>query len=412
VDGLIGKVREWSGLPMFGVLRHRNYRFLFLSSIASSVGMNMLMVAQGWLVLELTDSPLSLGLVWATRMAPAFFFGVLAGSVVDRIDRKKLLVSVFCIRGFCALILGILVTADLVQLWHILLIALINGSAMVFSLPTHQTFAVDIVGSEGAMNAISINAVGMRVIGVFGGTVAGLIIRFFGIDWPFYIMTVSCVIGILIISQIRGVERTGTIEQKSTWKTYIEGLKLVTTNQVVLMVMLMTVICEILGFSHMVVLPVFARDVLSVGALGLGMFSTAASIGGLTGGLTLAFLGNYKYKGRLYLGVFLSFGISLILFSQSQWFPVSLVFIALIGIMASGMDAVGHTILILSVPENQRGRAMGVWMMSIGFGPIGSITIGAVASALGAPTAVTINGSLIIFAFCILLFFVPRIRRI
>ncbi|MFC1954277.1 MFS transporter [Chloroflexota bacterium] len=412
MNGIIGKVKELGSLPMFEALRYRNYRFLFLSSITSSVGMNMLTVAQGWLVLELTDSPFSLGLVWATRMAPAFFFGVLAGSVVDRLDRKKLLISVFCIRGFCALILGILVTTDLVQLWHVLLIALINGSAMVFSLPAQQTFAVDIVSAEGAMNAISINAVGMRVIGIFGGTAAGLIIRFFGLDWPFYIMTLSCITGILVIAQIRGVARTGVVEQKSTWNTYIEGLKLVTTNQIVLMVMLITVVCEILGFSHMVVLPIFARDVLEVGAVGLGLFSTAASIGGLSGGLALAFLGDYRYKGRLILGIFLSFGVFLILFSQSQWFPVSLVFIALIGVTASGMDAVGHTILILSVPENQRGRAMGVWMMSIGFGPIGSITIGAVASAFGAPIAVTINGALIVMTFFILFIFVPQLRRI
>jgi len=227
-----------------------------------------------------------------------------------------------------------------------------------------------------------------------------------------YIMALSCVAGILIISQIGGVERAGISEPKSTWKTYIEGLKLVTTNQIVLMVMLMTVICEILGFSYMVVLPVFARDVLDVGAIGLGMFNTAVSIGGLSGGLTLAFLGNYRYKGRLYLGIFLSFGIFLILFSQSQWFPVSLVFIALVGVTASGMDAIGHTILILSVPAEQRGRSMGVWMMSIGFGPIGSITIGAVATALGAPIAVSINGALIVLVFFILLFFVPRLRRV
>ena len=171
-------------------------------------------------------------------------------------------------------------------------------------------------------------------------------------------------------------------------------------------------VCEILGFSYMVILPVFARDVLQVGALGLGTFSTATSVGGLLAGLALASLGNYKHKGRLMLGIFLSFGVFLILFSQSPWYPVSLVLIMMVGAMAAGMDAMGHTILLLNVAEEQRGRAMGVWMTAIGFGPIGSITIGAVASVLGAPLAVTINGSLMLVAFFVLLFLTPRLRRI
>jgi MFS family permease len=208
------------------------------------------------------------------------------------------------------------------------------------------------------------------------------------------------------------VERKVVSEQHSTWRTYLEGLKLITVNQIVLIVMLMTLICEILGFSYMVVLPVFARDVLNVGPVGLGMFNTAISIGGLFGGLILASLGNYRYKGRLILGIFLSFGVFLILFSQSPWYPTSVLFIAFVGAMASGMDTMGHTILLLNVADEQRGRAMGIWIMSIGFGPIGSITIGAVASLLSAPLAVTINGTLLVIAFCLLLLFAPKLRRI
>jgi MFS family permease len=409
---LSGVIQRLVSLQMFQALGHRNYRLLFLSSIASSVGMHMLVVAQGWLVLELTGSPLSLGLVWATRLAPALFLGVFAGSIVDKVDRRRLLIISFFIRGICALALGILVTTNLVQLWNILLITFINGSVMVFSLPTQQTFAVDIVSSKSAMNAISINAMGMRVVGIFGGAIAGLVIEFFGIDWPFYIMVISCIVGILILTQVVTVERSSTQERQSTWETYTEGLKLIAANQIVLVVMLTTVICEILGFSYMVILPVFARDVLDVGPIGVGTFNTAVSVGGLLGGLVLASLGNYKYKGRLFIGIFVSFGIFLILFSQSPWYPISLILIALVGAMAVGMDTMGHTILLLNVDDEQRGRAMGIWMMSIGFGPIGSITIGVIASLLGAPQAVTINGTLIIVAFFLLLFFMPRLRQI
>ena len=214
MSSLIKKVKELVNSHMFEALRYRNFRYLFLSSVSSSVGMNMLVVAQGWLVFEMTNSPLSLGLVWATRMAPALFFGVLAGSVADRVDRRKLLISVFCIRGVYALILGFLVTTDLIQLWHILLIAFLDGSVGVFSLPARQAYAVDIVSTEGAMNAISINTIGVRAIGVFGGAAAGLVIKFFGIDWPFYILALSCLVGVFIITRIRGVTRTEISESK------------------------------------------------------------------------------------------------------------------------------------------------------------------------------------------------------
>jgi MFS family permease len=412
VKTLLAIIQRIIDLQMFEALRHRNYRLLFLSSIASSIGMHMLVVAQGWLVLELTDSPLSLGMVWAIRFAPALFLGVLAGSVVDKIDPRRLLIFSFLARGICALTLGILITLDLIQLWNILLITFINGAVMVFNLPSQQVFAVDIVSPEGAMNAISINAMGMRVVGIFGGTVAGLIIEFLGMDWPFYIMVISCIVGIIILLQVKGVGRKVITEQPSTWRTYVEGLKLITVNQIVFIVMLMTLICEILGFSYMVVLPVFARDILNVGPVGLGVLNTAISIGGLVGGLTLASLGNYRYKGRLILGIFLSFGIFLILFSQSPWYPTSVLLIAIVGAMAAGMDTMGQTILLLNVSDEQRGRAMGIWMMSIGFGPIGSITIGAVASLLSASLAVTINGTLLIIAFCFLLLFASRLRRV
>ncbi|MFC2034174.1 MFS transporter [Chloroflexota bacterium] len=409
---LTSRISKIINLQTFNSLHYRNFRFLFLSSVTSSVGMYMQMVAQGWLILELTDSPLSLGIVWATSQSPSFFLGILAGTVADKVDRRKLLVLSFLVRAISAVIMGVLVTMDIIQLWHILLIAFINGIVMVFSFPTQQTLAVDIVGSDDAMNAISINATGMRVIGVFGGAAAGFVIELLGLDWPFYIMAISLLVGILILFQIRDVERTFVPEEQSTWNSFIEGLRLIKLNQIVLVLMIITLICEILGFSYSVVLPVFARDVLEVGAIGLGMFNTAASIGGLIGGLTLASLGNYKYKGRLILGIFCLFGVFLILFSQSPWYLVSLFFLGMLGFTSSAMDAMGHTILQLNVSDEQRGRAMGLWMMSIGFGPIGSLTIGGIASLLGAPLAVTINGSLIIVTFIFLIILVPKLRSI
>jgi MFS family permease len=204
---------------------------------------------------------------------------------------------------------------------------------------------------------------------------------------------------------------TDSINQ-SFWHNFIEVLKIIRNNRIVLTLAIMAIICEIFGFSFLALLPIFARDVLEAGALGLGWLNTTQSAGALIGALFLASLGNYTHKGRLILGIFLLFGTFLIVFSQSSWYPGSLLLMVVIGAMASSFDAMQHTLLQLNVLEEQRGRAMGIWMLSIGFGPIGFALTGTMSAYLSAQLAITINGLAIILAFFILLITVPRLSRV
>jgi MFS family permease len=176
--------------------------------------------------------------------------------------------------------------------------------------------------------------------------------------------------------------------------------------------MVMAATCEMFGFSYSVLIPVFARDILGVGAIGLGMFSTVRSVGGLVAGLALASLGDYRYKGRILLGLFLAFGVSLILFANSSMYHLSLFFIGIVGITAAGHDAMQHILLQLNVTEDQRGRAMGIWQLSIGFGVLGSVALGAIAETLGAPLAQSIYGAVMVIIFAILVLFVPKLRKL
>jgi len=407
---LFGKVAD---LQMFRAFHHRNFCLLFLSTVTISIGNYMMMVAMGWLVLEMTDSPFSLGMVWAARSLPHLIWGMLAGAVADKIDRRRLLIWSFIVLMIATFSIGFLISKGWVQLWHILLFTFLMGSIMTFDMTARQTFVVDIVGREDAMSAISMNVVAMRLMGVVGGA-AGLVIVAFGTEWCFYIMVLGYLLGIIALLCIRGVVRIIGPEQQerqSIWGNLVEGLKIIGRNQIVLTLMVMAMVCEILGFSYRVVLPIFARDILNIGAVGLGLFTTLQSVGGLIATLALASLGNYKHKGWLILGIFLSFGVFLVLFAQSPWYLVSLVFVGVVGAMAAGFDAMQHIMLQLNVAEEQRGRAMGIWQLSIGFGPIGHLMVGAIAGLLGAPLALSINGIAIMVTFFILLMFVPRLRR-
>ena len=155
----------------------------------NSLGMYMSFVALGWLVLEMTDSPLSLGLVWATRSSPNLLFGIMAGTIADRFDRRKILIMALIILASLAFLMGLLSTRQDIELWQILGITFLMGMVNVVVFPARLSLVVDIVGREGAMHAISINSVGMRIIGIFGGAAGGFVIEYFGIKWAFFIMT-------------------------------------------------------------------------------------------------------------------------------------------------------------------------------------------------------------------------------
>jgi len=409
VASIVSKI---ANLQTFRAFHYRNFRFLFVSTFAQSLSFFIMMVTLGWQVLEMTNSPFLVAMVWVARSSPFLLFGVLAGTIADRVNRRKLLILGFILLAVCALLLGILTSKGWIQLWSIFLITFIMGSIQAFDMTTRQALAVDIVGPEDAMNAIALNAVAMRMMGIAGGIAAGIAIELLGLEWCFYIIVMAYLVGIIVLLSMREVRRKAGSEQQSTWEDFVEGLRLIGQNRIVLTLAVMAVICEIFGFSYMVALPVFARDILKVGAVGLGMLTTAGSIGGLIAALTLASLGDYKHKGWLIISIFLSFGIFLVLFSQSPWYPVSLLFIAIVGGMAASMDAMEQIMLQLNVTDEQRGRAMGIWMLSIGFGPVGHTAVGTMATLLGAQLALSINGGIIIVIFFILVAFASRLRRI
>jgi MFS family permease len=411
-NGITNTMYNSVNVQAFKVFTQRNFVLLFLTTVAVSVGNVMMMVTLGWLVLDLTGSPLSLGMVYASRSLPNMVFGLFAGTCADRFNKRNLLIWTFSCLSVCSLVIGLLITFKLIQLWHVLILTFLIGTLMTFDGATRQAFVADLVDRTDTMSAISVNAVGMRMMGVFGGATAGFVIVIWGIEWAFYIKFVTYILAIGIILFIKIMKTPEESNKQSLQGNFIEGFKIITQNQVVLALMVMAATCEIFGFSYKVVTPIFARDILKVGAIGLGMLSTAASIGGLLALIVLAFLGDYKHKGKIMLGVFLSFGVLLILFSLSPWYSISLLIIGLVGSMAASHDALQHTLMQLNVTKEQRGRAMGIWQMGIGLGPAGMLTLGWLADTLGAPIALSSFGFSMVIMFIILVMLIPRLSRV
>ena len=405
--GRVGYLRQ-----MVSPFRGKSFSLLFLATISASLGDMFMDVSSGWLVLELTDSPLSLGLFWAVRSSPNLLFGMVGGATADKMDRRKLLIICYILYVFCGLIFGLLIISGLIQLYHALALIFIRGIIRTFENPSRQSFIVDIVGRENAMNGISLNAVGMRGIGIVGGALAGLIIELFGKEWPFFVLSGLFMVSILLVGLIKGVETRRVAQHLSIWRNLEEGIQIVRKNKIVLALMLMAATCEMFGFSFPVLVPVFARDILKVGAVGNGMINAFRSGGGLLASLALASLGDFKHKGKLLLGMFLMFGVGLILYANTPVYALALFFIGIVGVSAAGHDAMSQILLQLNVEEEQRGRAMGIWQLSIGFGVIGSMTLGTLAEAYGAIFAQSVFGGLMVLIVALMYVTVPKLKEL
>ncbi len=369
-------------------------------------------VSSGWLVLDLTDSPLSMGLFWAMRSLPNLLFGMLGGAAADKMDRKKLLIACYSLYTVCGFLFGFLIMSGQIQLYHALTLIFIRGIIRAFESPTRQSFIVDIVGRSNAMNGISLNAVGMRGIGIFGGALAGLIIELFGKEWPFFVLAGVFMVTILLVGFIREVRVERVAQQLSMWRNIVEGIQIVRNNRIVLSLMLMAATCEMFGFSFPVLVPVFARDVLNVGAVGNGMINAFRSGGGLLISIVLASLGDFKQKGKLLLGMYLMFGVGLVLYANSSIYALALFFMGIVGMSAAGHDAMSQILLQLNVEEEQRGRAMGIWQLSIGFGVIGSMTLGSLAEIYGASFAQSIFGGIMVLIFVLMYITMPKLKEL
>jgi predicted MFS family arabinose efflux permease len=253
------------------------------------------------------------------------------------------------------------------------------------------------------MNGIALQSVVTRAVGVLGALGGGILLDTVGGPAVFFTGAVVVVVGALIVaSMARPRSRDERADPSRPHGSVIDdirdGLRVMGGIPAVRALLLMAMVIEILAFSYMSVMPVVARDILGVGAIGLGALATMAGVGSLCGSLGLVALSDYRHKARLLLGAALFYGVGILAFSFSSWFPLSLVIVVGIGMMASTFDALQWTLLQAEVPDNMRGRAMGGWVFAIGFGWVGHLELGMLGDLIGVQRALAINGSLVIAA--------------
>ena len=396
---------------MFRSLRHRDFALFWTGNFLSNIGTWMQNLALGWLVLELTNSPFWLGLSGFLSSAPSLFFSLLGGAIADRLNRRKLMVFTQTAMMVLALILAILTSFRVVTIAEILAIGFLTGLASALNNPAYQAIVPDLVGREDLTNAVALNSAQFNMSRAIGPTLAGLALGSLGAAGCFYLNTVSFLALIIALLAIT-VPRHAVEKGPSVWAAMLEGLRYARTHRSLILLLSVPAFLSLLGLPFVVLMPVFARDLLKVGASGLGYLMAGAGIGAVISALTLAAQGRVRRRTNFIVVSAALFSLALILMSRTQSFIQAFLLLIILGATMVGALSLTNSTLQATSPPEFRGRIMSMYNLAvIGLSPLGSLQAGALAEALGVRFALTLGGSVCLAYFLLLLIFLPRIRR-
>jgi len=384
-------------LHTFDSLADKSYLYLWLGQVGTGLCQWMDLIARGWLVYFITHSPLHLGLVTAARGAPMLLFGLIAGVVADRSSRRLQLTLSALIDAGMSLILATLVVTHRVEIWHIYVTAFLAGTAQAFQTPARMALVHDLVGKEKLLNAVALLSAAFNASRGVGPALAGILITYFGVGGSYYMQFMAGIATAIWTLQIRVPQKAGVPlpEQShspaSYYQSTMEGLRYVFSHRLIFPLMILGLAPMVLAMPFTSLFPIFAVDVLKVGAAGQGLLLSCLGIGAMGGALTVASMRGGP-MGKLMLISAAIFGISLMLFSHSQWmwFSMTMAFVA--GVANTSYTSQNQTIIQMMAPDHMRGRVLSIYMTNRAFTPLGTALAGLLAHAFGGPNAVLIMG--------------------
>ena len=406
---------------MFRALRHRNYRLFWSGAFLSNTGTWMQAVAQGWLVLQLSNSPFWLGMDGFMATVPGLFLTLAGGGFADLMDRRKLLIYTQAVAGVAAMTLGFLVLTHVVHVWMVLCLSFVTGSCMALAGPSYMALVFDLVGREDLANAIALNSTQFQLARALGPVAAGVGIKLFGLPGCFMANGVSFVFVVGAMMMVKfDRSRAGdshpprSMKEKGVFVSdLMAGLRYVAGRPRVFMLLIISAVTSLFGAPYIYMTPVFARDIFHLGETGLAVLMGMAGTGALFGALFLAYLGDFRHKGWFVLGGDLAFAICLICFSLSTHFGLSLIFLFALGFGIVCSVAVTNTLLQKLVTDEMRGRVMSMFMLSfIGAMPIGNVIAGAASHRFGVQRTLAAGGLIIAIFVTIVLVRSPRLREL
>jgi MFS family permease len=353
-------------------------------------------VAQGWLVLQITNSPFLLGLVAMLGSLPVLIVSPLGGVLADNMNKRNLIIATQVTAMLLAFILATLILTRHVQYGHIIVLAIILGITMAIDAPARQSFFVEMVGKKDLLNAIALNSSIFNLARIVGPALAGLIIGAVGLVICFYLNGISYLAVIAGLLMMKGNFDSVNKKRTTVIKEIKHGFSYVQSDRRIMCLIILVATSTIFIMPYAMLMPVFARDILKVGPQGFGILLAAAGIGALAGALTLASLSDFKKKGIIVLIGSIVFTAAAVLFSFSSNYYICLILLLFIGWGMVAQNASINSLLQTMVPDHLRGRIMSLYtLFFLGMMPFGSLQAGIVANFLGAQMALRIGGVIV-----------------
>jgi MFS family permease len=400
----------------FVAFRYPQYRLLWYGQICTGLTFWMDQVTRGWLMYEMTNSALQLGYVTAIRIVPLLLLSPVAGVMADRYGRKlQLAVSESLNAGLYAVMAGLILSGQ-VAVWHVYAVAIATAMVQVFQAPAQQSMTSESVAPRELTNAIGLNSIAFNSSRTIGPAVAGVLIALTGTGVTYAVQAGLLVLATIWTLLLNEVRRSAQRDQKgatvSLFASAVEGWRFVFHNETVRAGMIVMLLAALLAQPFTTLLPIFAKDVLQAGSSGQGFLLTGMGAGALLSAVTIASLGDRLPKGILMVGGAMAYGMLLVAFAGSQWFPVSVLLMVLVGIANVCCNALVQTVVQGHSPAEIRGRVMGVFQYRDVFNTMGSLLMGALAALWGAQWALGAVGTVCTLLAVAIYFAIPHVRTI
>ncbi len=387
----------------FSAFHFRDFRLFWAGQLISYSGTWMHSTAQGWLVYSLTKSPFYLGMVSAASWLPILFLSLVGGVVADRFRKRNLLLVTQALSILPALVIGILAAMGTVNVWHVMAMGMLMGLFNAFDIPARQSFLIEMVERKSLLNAIALNSAAFNGARIIGPVAAGLTIAYIGLAPCFFINALSFLAVIVALSMMKvkglpGKKKEGVLKEISAGVRFIRGEPDIMRSMVVVSTF------SLFGLPFIALLPVFAEEVLNVGAEGLGFLAGAAGAGALSAAMMLAFRGDIKGKRRAMAIASVAFPSALLIFSLSTNYAFSLAALLATGFAIVSFLALANSSIQLTTPDGLRGRVMSVYTtVFLGMMPLGHSIMGTLASVIGTAKAVAVGAGICLVVSVIIL---------
>ena len=408
-------------VSMFSSLKIRDYRFLWAGSLCSSFGMNMQMVARGWLIYALTGSSEKLAWVMMSFMLPQVLFSLVGGALADRMPKKVLVIISQILNFLASLVLALIILSGEVTFWHFIYFGIFNGTVLAFNMPARDSLIPEIVGERFLLNAMALRTTSMNLARIIGPAAAGATIAAFadgdrtstvGVGVVYCAISVLYLVAAISTFFVHLSGRPLAPSRHGIARDIAEGVRYVWASPVLSGLVLMSVVPFLFGMPAQSLMPAFNEDILRGGPEDLGILMGAMGGGAIIGSLTLARMGDVGNKGLIMFGSCILWGAGIMAFCQSQSLPVAMVLVAVMGMFSTSFSAINRTLIQLSTVQEMRGRIMSIDMMVHGMMPLGILPFGLLADAWGIRSSLTLSGFLLAFLSLVLLATLKSVRGI